>query len=177
MKKGFVLSIVICVLTVLLMISGCSKEPSETAVYVPETTAENSVSDESVSASPDVAPEPSGENNTDTEEVPVEEDTVGLSEDTKEEDTDLQTDEDHGGGVHAALCRASHPEEQEHIPRGGILPCFRGDDGAAALRERCRGKAGGDRLPHKLRSLQERRFADLRRMEGKRYQKDEQGRA
>ncbi len=95
MKKGFVLSIVICVLTVLLMISGCSKEPSETAVYVPETTAENSLFDEHVSASPDAVPEPSVENNTDEEDVaePSEEPAV-VDEEPQTDEVEEVTEED-----------------------------------------------------------------------------------
>ena len=107
MKKGFVLSIIICILPLLLLVSGCGKETYESQIPIPETTlpGETSAGDYSVAGiaeTPDEIIVPSGENITDIEDetaspVPVEPSEEAVDDqknDTSDEGEDAEADID-----------------------------------------------------------------------------------
>ena len=95
MKKGFVLSIIICILPVLLMISGCTKEPSEPVFS--ETSPEAPVIQTD-------ATDPSGENSTEPEDTPDHEEDVPEPEETSEEAEEPEA------------CESEEVSEEETVP-------------------------------------------------------------
>jgi len=96
MKKGFVLSIIICIFPVFLGISGCTRELAEGTDQVPQASvSESSPLSENLTVESTEEPEdggsvatPSGENNADIDEISEAVETSGSSDETAQNEED-----------------------------------------------------------------------------------------